>query len=192
MLHSWDVGVKFVRASDNIWARILQKTPFVGAYYHRDDPYFSKLACLFGLGEVKKEEDAEVVLISDGTEKVSTDEPRCYEITGCDAEVTLPTVFPPRTVRLKLFLEDGEPPMDLELTNKVGICFIDLNANGKLHTRFEKRRDLPIVPDGKKDKAGPSRFHQTRVRVRQTRLSSSGLIFTKNQECRSGRMDIVH
>ncbi|XP_042006892.1 uncharacterized protein LOC121755637 isoform X1 [Salvia splendens] len=189
---SWDVGAAFVRASDDLWATILQRTPFAGAYYHRDDPYFSKLACLFGLGKVKKEEDVEVVLISDRTEKVSADEPSCYEITRCDAEVTSPTIFPPRTVCRKLFPEDDEPPTNRESTNEVGICFIDLDADGQLRTRFEKGRDLPTVPDGKKDKGGPSRVSPNTSSCASNSPKQLGRIFTKSQECRSGRMDIAH
>ena len=136
----------------------LQKTPLAGAYYCSDYPHFSKLACLYMLGDVKKEGEVEVVVISDRTKKVSADEPSCYEINGCDAEVNLLAVFPPRTVRRKLFPEDVEPPRDRESSNEVGICFIDLDADEKLHTRIEKGRDLRTQPEAKKDKAGPSRF----------------------------------
>ncbi|XP_042058915.1 uncharacterized protein LOC121803301 isoform X2 [Salvia splendens] len=69
---SWDVGAQYLRANDD-------KTPFAGAYYHRDDPHFSKLARLYGLDNVKKEGETEVVVISDQTEKISDGEPSCYE-----------------------------------------------------------------------------------------------------------------
>lgn len=107
---------------------------------------------------MKKEGYAEVEVISDQTEKASADEPSCYEINGCDAEGNSPAGFPPRTVRRKIFPEDGKPPTDRESSNEVGICFINLNVDGKLHTRIEGGRDLPTQPEAKKDKGGPSRF----------------------------------
>ncbi|KAG6425391.1 hypothetical protein SASPL_115824 [Salvia splendens] len=76
---SWDVGAQYLRANDDVWEKIFKKTPFAGAYYHRDDPHFSKLARLYGLDNVKKEGETEVVVISDQTEKISDGEPSCYE-----------------------------------------------------------------------------------------------------------------
>ncbi|KAG6385470.1 hypothetical protein SASPL_154305 [Salvia splendens] len=106
--------LNFVRATDDIWEKILQKTPFAAVYYHRDDPHFSKLACLYGMGDVKKEGEVEVVVLSDCTVKISTDEPSCYEVSDFEAEVNSPAVFPTQMVWCKLFLEDDEPLADRE------------------------------------------------------------------------------
>lgn len=126
---------------------MLQIFPFAGAFYHRDDPHFSKLACLYGLDAVKKEQEVTVVLLSDRTEKISADEPSCYEVNVNETEVNSLVVFPPHSVRRKLFPDEDEPPTDRESTNEDGICFIDLDADWKLHTRMMGRgRDLPTQP----------------------------------------------
>ncbi|KAG6430941.1 hypothetical protein SASPL_109015 [Salvia splendens] len=115
------------------------------------------LACFYGLDDVKKEHEVTVVLLSDRTEKISADELSCYEVNENDTEVNSPAVFPPPTVRRKLFPDEVEPPTDRESTNEAGICFIDLDADGKLHTRMMgKGRDLPTQPGRNKDPGGPS------------------------------------
>ncbi|XP_042058916.1 uncharacterized protein LOC121803301 isoform X3 [Salvia splendens] len=58
---SWDVGAQYLRANDDVWEKIF------------------KLARLYGLDNVKKEGETEVVVISDQTEKISDGEPSCYE-----------------------------------------------------------------------------------------------------------------
>ena len=135
---------------------LLQKTPFAGAYYHRDDPHFSKLACLYGMDNVKKEGETEFIVISDQTEKISDSEPSCYELVACDTEVNSPCVFPPRTVRRKLFVDEVVAPTDRESSTELGVYFIDLGPNGQLRPRFERGRDLPSKPEGDQGKAGPS------------------------------------
>ena len=120
-------------------------------------PVHSKLECLYGSDDVKKEKEVTVVLLSDRTEKLSDDEPSCYEVNENDTEVNSPAVFPPPTVRRKLFQDEVEAPTDRESTNDVGICFIDLDAEGKLHSRIMgKGRELPIRPGRNKDHVGPS------------------------------------
>ncbi|KAG6412480.1 hypothetical protein SASPL_125159 [Salvia splendens] len=96
---SYDVKAKF-------------KTPFAAAYYHRDDSHFSQLACLYGMDDIKKEREVDVIVLSDCTEAIPTDEPSCYEVSGFEAEVNSPAIFPPQTVRRKLFPEDDEPPVN--------------------------------------------------------------------------------
>ncbi|KAL1532952.1 hypothetical protein AAHA92_32903 [Salvia divinorum] len=40
--------------ADCVWAEIFKKNHFGGAYYHRDEPEFYRLATIFGLAGVKK------------------------------------------------------------------------------------------------------------------------------------------
>ncbi|KAG6416272.1 hypothetical protein SASPL_123698 [Salvia splendens] len=153
---SYDVVDKVVRASDVIWEAILKKTPLAAAYYHRDDPHFPLLACLYGMDDVKEEKDVSVIVLSDCTEEIPTDEPSCYEVSGFEAEVNSPAMLPPQTVRRKLFPEDVAPPLDQESTNDVGMYFIDIGPDGRLVTRLESTRVLPRPAAAKTDDAGPS------------------------------------
>ncbi|KAG6421657.1 hypothetical protein SASPL_118214 [Salvia splendens] len=148
---SYDVEAKVVRASDVIWEAILKVT-----YYHRDDPYFTLLACLYGMDDVKEEREVEIIVLSDCTEEIPTDEPSCYEVSGFEAEVNSPMMLPPQTVRRKLFPEDAAPPLDQESTNDVGMYFIDIGPDGRLVTRLESTRVLPRSAAAKTDDAGPS------------------------------------
>ncbi|XP_042002433.1 uncharacterized protein LOC121751698 [Salvia splendens] len=103
---SYDVEAKFVRAPDEIWEEILKKTPFAAAYYHRDDPHFPQLACLYGMDDVKKEREVYVIVLSDCTEEIPTDEPSCYEVSGFEVEVNSPDIGPDG--RLVTRLETGQ------------------------------------------------------------------------------------
>ncbi|KAG6400585.1 hypothetical protein SASPL_137426 [Salvia splendens] len=78
---SYDVEAKVVRASDVIWEAILNVT-----YYHRDDPHFTLLACLYEMEDDNGEREVEIIVLSDN-EEISTDEPSCYEVSGFEAEV---------------------------------------------------------------------------------------------------------
>ncbi|KAG6402885.1 hypothetical protein SASPL_135099 [Salvia splendens] len=150
----WDVGAKIIHANDDIWEKILKKTPFAGAYYHRDEPHFAKLACLYGWDDVKKEGETEVV-ISDQTVKIDVEvEPSCYELPGCYTEVNSPNIFPTRSVRRKLFVDDVETPTNRESSTEIGIYFIENGPNGQLVPRLERGRDLTSKHGA--DKAGPS------------------------------------
>lgn len=139
-----------------LYVNTLQKTPFAGAYYHRDEPHFAKLACLYGWDDVKNEGETEVVVISDHTVKIDDEEPSCYELPGCYTEVNSPNIFPTRPVCRKLFVDDVETPTDRESSTEIGIYFIEKGPNGKLVPRLEKGRDLTSKPEADKDKAGPS------------------------------------
>ncbi|XP_042004951.1 uncharacterized protein LOC121753770 [Salvia splendens] len=153
---SYDVEAKVVRASDVIWEEILKKTPFAAAYYHRDDPHFPQLACLYGMDDVKEEKEVEIIVLSDCTEEIPTDEPSCYEVSGFVAEVNSPMMLPPQMIRRKLFAEDAAPQHDQESTNDVGMYFIDIAPDGRLLTHLERTRVLPRAAAAKTDDTGPS------------------------------------
>ncbi|KAG6411708.1 hypothetical protein SASPL_129792 [Salvia splendens] len=112
------------------------KTPFAAAYYHRDDPHFPQLACLYGMDDVKKEREVYVIVLSDCTEEIPTDEPSCYEVSGFEVEVNSPGIVPPQTVRRKLFPADVAPPINQESTNNMGMYFIDIGPDGRLVTHL--------------------------------------------------------
>ncbi|KAG6436558.1 hypothetical protein SASPL_101459 [Salvia splendens] len=171
---SYDVEAKLVRAADETWEEILKKTPFVAAYYHRDDPHFPQLACLYGMDDVKKEEEVSVIVLSDCTEEIPSDEPSCYEVIGIEAEVNSPGVVPPSKVCRKLFPADVSPPVDQESTNDIGMYFIDIGPDGRLVTRLETCWVFPKPDAAKTEQAGPLLDHPMRVRLRQTRLSVGG------------------
>ena len=103
-------------------------------------------------------------MLSDTTEKLPTDDLEVCEMKVLNEEVNSPIVFPPPTVRRKLFDDDlPQPPTERESTNDVGVCFIDLDPDGQLRPRYEKGRDLPpsqkcILPRSraKHDVAAPS------------------------------------
>ena len=133
----------------------LQYNWFAGAYYYNGEPEHSKLACLFGMDDVKVEGENEVIVISDSTEKLPTEEMGPYDIGELNDEVNSPLVFPPPTVCRKLF-EGNQTPTDRESTTDVGIYFIDLTHDGQLRSRFEKGPALP-PPSTFKDKAGVSK-----------------------------------
>ncbi|XP_047957397.1 uncharacterized protein LOC125203145 [Salvia hispanica] len=163
----WDQDNKIITASDELWEKIMKYDWFVGAYYHHDEPEWTKLACLFGLGDVKVEHEVEgqrqneVVIISDDTVKVPTGEPYINDTNEVNEEVNSPAIPHPLPVRRKLF--DDPPPTDNESTTDKRICFIDLALDGSLRTRFEKTRSLPqshamkaACPGGGLGEAGPS------------------------------------
>ncbi|KAL1540577.1 hypothetical protein AAHA92_24912 [Salvia divinorum] len=139
------LGVTFTEselAADCVWMRILKDNAFAAAYYYHDEPEYNKLACLFGMEDVKLEGAKEVIVVSDTTDDSSCDGSSCYELPGDDnEEVNSPAVFPNPSVRRKLVF-DGEEPSDMESTTESGIFFIDTGPDGKLRTRFEKSRSL--------------------------------------------------
>ncbi|KAL1567603.1 hypothetical protein AAHA92_03066 [Salvia divinorum] len=151
----WDMDAKCVDAADCVWTKILKNNAFAGAYYHQDEPQYSKIACLLGMDDVKVESAKEVIVISVSTEKLSPEDSSCYEVGDDTKEVNSPAIFPQPTVRHKLFIEDDEPT-DRESTIETGIYFIDVGPDGQLRTRLEKSRALTKNPFLKKDKGGPS------------------------------------
>lgn len=118
---------------------------FAGAYYYAGEPMYERLACLFGMDDVKLEGQNEVVVISDTTEKVHCDDLMNNE--AGEEEVNSPVVFPGPKVRRKLF-DDVPEPNDRESTTVGGIDFIDLTTDGQMCTRvsFGKELRKPPVP----------------------------------------------
>ncbi|KAG6399536.1 hypothetical protein SASPL_141017 [Salvia splendens] len=171
---SYDVEAKLVRATDEIWEKILKKTPFAAGYYHRDDPHFSQLACLYGMDDVKKEGEVDVIVLSDCTEVIPTDEPSCYEVSGFKAEVNSPVIFPPQTVRRKLFPKDDKPLADRESTTDMGMYFIDIGPDGRLVTRLESGQVLVKPVQRRKMKMAPLLDPPMRVLLLQTHHSVGG------------------
>ncbi|KAL1550302.1 hypothetical protein AAHA92_18283 [Salvia divinorum] len=125
---TWDMPSKSVIAPDEVWEKIFKLKKFVGAYYYKEEPMYSKLACLFGMDDVKVEGDD---------------------------EVTSPLGFPCPNVRRKLFNVNIEAD-DRESTSELGIHFIDLAPDGQLRTRVEKGQTLPKQPHLGEDQGGPS------------------------------------
>lgn len=151
----------------------MQEDAFAAAYYHNEEPLYSKLCCLFGMDDVKVESvTTEVIVLSDGTVKLPTDEPSCYELPGADEEVNSPVLLPPRTTRRKLFIEDEEVS-DRESTSRRGIHFIDIAKDGQLRSRIQHDRVVPKPPPFKDDAGGPSVRLLTRVLVHRTHQHSS-------------------
>ncbi|KAG6425218.1 hypothetical protein SASPL_115645 [Salvia splendens] len=151
----WDQPTKQIIASDEMWEKLISKNEFAGAYYHHDEPMFSQLAYIFGMNDVKVEGANEVVVISDNTQKVSTEVLEVYEAGVVEDEVTSPMVIPRPPVCRKLF-DDGADVTDRESTTKKGMYFIDIGSDGMLGTRFEKGVALPKPPPIVHPEAGPS------------------------------------
>ncbi|KAG6405032.1 hypothetical protein SASPL_132612 [Salvia splendens] len=89
----WDMENKYVRASDDLWHKIIKKNEFAGAYYYHDEHMYSSLACLFGMDDVKVEEEMEVIDISDNTEKIMSEDTMPVDLEEDDEEVNSPAVF---------------------------------------------------------------------------------------------------
>lgn len=87
------------------------------AYYHHEEPMFSKLACLFGMDDVKPESETGLIVISDDTEKLHS-ELHLGNVGAIDEEVTSPALFPRPYVRRKLFDEEL-PTTDMESSTAV-------------------------------------------------------------------------
>lgn len=128
-----------------------------GAYYYHDEPLHTKLACLFGIDDVKLETDEEVIVISETTQKMSTEEAGCDVAAEDNDEVNSPFAIPPTTVHRKLFIETEEPE-DRESTTEKGIYFIDVDENVQVRTRVDKGKMLNKKPRNQHDGAGPSAF----------------------------------
>ncbi|KAL1545563.1 hypothetical protein AAHA92_22272 [Salvia divinorum] len=86
----WDMPSKCVIANNALWGKIFKKNSFAGAYYYHDEPLYSKLACLFGMDDVKVEGEKQVIVISDNTEKLPTDDPSCYKVSEGDPSTRSP------------------------------------------------------------------------------------------------------
>ncbi|KAL1536534.1 hypothetical protein AAHA92_29170 [Salvia divinorum] len=151
----WDMPSKSVITPDEVWKKIFKLNKFAGAYYYKEEPIYSKLACLFGMDDVKVERAPEVEVISDTIEQLLLNEINNEDLGEQDDEVTSPMGFPHPNVRRKLFNVDIEAE-DKESTMELGIQFIDLAPDGQLRTRVENGRALPKQPCLGEDQGGPS------------------------------------
>ncbi|KAL1568815.1 hypothetical protein AAHA92_00376 [Salvia divinorum] len=143
-LSNWDFRTKSVIAPEAVWGKMCKKNPLAGAYFYVEEPQYTKLACLFGMDDIKVEGEKEVILISESTEKKSDEEPSCYEIDDACEEVTSPTAKPAVRANRKPFTDVNELT-DRESTTEPGLYFINVAPDGKLRTRLEKGRVLPKV-----------------------------------------------
>lgn len=78
---------------------------------------YSKLVCLFGRDDAKPEPSTEVIVISDDTEKLSS-ELHMGNAGAIDEEVNSPATVPRTYVRRKLFDEDL-PTTDMESSTAI-------------------------------------------------------------------------
>ena len=129
-----------------------QVVPLAGAYYHAEEPLYSKLACLFGMDDIKIEE-ATIIVISDNTEKVKGKDLSFYDFG--EEEVNSPAGLPPRSVCCKLF-DDDTLVEDRESTTKTQISFIDLKSDNQVRTICDKGKALQKPPPKVQDIGGPS------------------------------------
>ncbi|XP_042006983.1 uncharacterized protein LOC121755694 isoform X5 [Salvia splendens] len=126
---SYDVEAKFVRVPDEIWVEIMKKTLFAAAYYHRDNPHFSQLACLYGMDDIKKEREVSVIVLSDCTEEIPTDESSCYEVSGFKAEVNSPDIGSDGSLVTRLETGRVLPKPDAAKTEQAGPSTRSPNAS---------------------------------------------------------------
>ncbi|KAL1545161.1 hypothetical protein AAHA92_21915 [Salvia divinorum] len=152
---TWDMPLKSVIALDEVWKKIFKLNKFVRAYYYKEEHMYSKLACLFGMDDVKVEGAPEVVVISDTTEQLPLNEIGNEDLGEQNDEVTSSLRFPRLDVCRKLFDVDIEAD-DRESTMELGIYFIDLAPDGQLRIRVENGRALPKQPRLGEDQGGPS------------------------------------
>ncbi|KAL1564377.1 hypothetical protein AAHA92_06728 [Salvia divinorum] len=153
----WDFPSKKVVAPEAAWERVCKKNPLAGAYFYHEEPHYYKLACLFGMYDIKMEEEKEMIIISESSEDKEDGEPSCYEIGSVCEEVTSPIVKPVVYARRKLFVTDEEA-VDRESTTEPGIYFIEVAPDEKLLTRIEHGRVLPKAQSLKTPGVGPSKL----------------------------------
>ncbi|KAL1550620.1 hypothetical protein AAHA92_18561 [Salvia divinorum] len=164
----WDFPSKKVVAPEAAWERVCKKNPLAGAYFYHEEPHYYKLACLFGMYDIKMEEEKEVIIISESSEDKEDGEPSCYEIGSVCEEVTSPIVKPVVYARRKLFVTDEEA-IDRESTTEPGIYFIEVAPDGKLRPRIEHGRVLPKAQSLKTPGVGPSNWLHMQALVGRTR-----------------------
>ncbi|KAG6405492.1 hypothetical protein SASPL_133082 [Salvia splendens] len=88
----WDFPTKSIVALEDVWVKILEENPFVGAFYHKEEPAYSELACLFGLEDVKVEGAKEVIVISETIEALPNEEINKTILSDQEDEVNSPAV----------------------------------------------------------------------------------------------------
>ncbi|KAL1549623.1 hypothetical protein AAHA92_17703 [Salvia divinorum] len=104
----WDMPSKSVIVADDVWIKIFKKNAFAAAYYYNHEPLYNKLVMLFGMEDVKIEDEKEVIVISETTEKLPTEDTNYFTYDEGSEEVNSPFIFPSPNVRRKLFVEDGD------------------------------------------------------------------------------------
>ncbi|KAG6405373.1 hypothetical protein SASPL_132962 [Salvia splendens] len=123
-------------------------------YFYQEEPIYARLACVFGLDDVKVKGQTTVVVMSDNTKEVHSDSIKINDVIEGEEEVNSPVVFPGPKVHRKLFDEDAEPN-DRESTTEDGDRFIDLGSDGYMRYREEKGRMLPKPPGPSHKVSGP-------------------------------------
>lgn len=86
----------------------MQQNPFAGAYYHRDEPEFSRLVSLFKLSNVQVENEPDVVVISNSTAYVNHSPTKKTEVVEDLEEVNSPLFGGSWKAKRKLFNDDLE------------------------------------------------------------------------------------
>ncbi|KAL1564145.1 hypothetical protein AAHA92_06533 [Salvia divinorum] len=145
----WDIPYHVVLAAEEVWKKIFQRNAFAGAYYHRDEPAFNQLATMFGLSDIKVEDEPEVIVISDTTEVVEHGLGKnAYSPTDTE-EVTSPnTCITPR-VRRKLFTEATTSKEDRKSSN-VAPAYYPVSCNkGGLMLKVENQAPCHSIPPTK-------------------------------------------
>ncbi|KAL1560226.1 hypothetical protein AAHA92_10466 [Salvia divinorum] len=144
----WDRHQNFVVAADCVWAEIFKKNPFAGAYYHKDEPEFYRLATIFGLDDVKEEDAHTVIVISDSSGDGNPIPVHCATPSKDQDEVNSPAFADEPKVRRKLFLSD-ESSNDCESSNAKAICHLAPCRGGGLERKMKNnppRRSQPTPP----------------------------------------------
>ncbi|KAG6427852.1 hypothetical protein SASPL_112099 [Salvia splendens] len=131
----WNRPEKIVTADDDVWKEIFEKNSYARAYYYEHEPIFNELAMLFGMDDVKLEQQSPTVIVISDTTVV---EP----YGDGDEEVNSPAIFPTFKVKRKLFVdEDGAS--DRESTNQPPNPLINAGADVVVVNRVAKSNKYP-------------------------------------------------
>ncbi|KAL1555889.1 hypothetical protein AAHA92_11576 [Salvia divinorum] len=101
----WDFPSNIVDATDSVWKTIFTKNKLASAYYHKGEPIFNELACLFGENDVKLEKTTTVIILSETVDNVHVAEPAISHIQCSSEEVNSPMVEAKPNLRRKLFVD---------------------------------------------------------------------------------------
>ncbi|KAL1554874.1 hypothetical protein AAHA92_15382 [Salvia divinorum] len=149
----WDLSQKAIIANEVVWNKIFQQNPFGRAYYHRDEPEFSRLVSLFRLSNVQVKGAPEVVVISDSTAFVNHSTCMKIEVVEDLEEVNSPMFGGSWKAKRKLFnddmeLEDGvNNSLDRESTNVMTLLCPAPHFDGlknKIENRPPRRYPSPV------------------------------------------------
>ncbi|KAL1563140.1 hypothetical protein AAHA92_05639 [Salvia divinorum] len=142
---SWEQSSHVVVALEHVWSKMLKNNPFVGAYYHRDEPEFHMLASVFGLNDIKTESVTKVIIISDTTENL--DHARHGQVKSSDDmdEVTSPIArCAPRACR-KLFVGD-ELSVDRHSSTDAPLHYHAAHEDGVMKHKNENNLPCCSIP----------------------------------------------